>query len=423
MLYFERGGVEEDLSNESLREGLYTALDKIGARAKVIAVPPDITRFHSKAGFLTELVWRYYGGALTDILPALGTHSPMTDGEIESMFGAVPKGLFRVHDWENDLVTLGRVPAEVIRRLSEGKLDFDWPAQVNSMLVNNGYDLILSIGQVVPHEVIGMANHNKNIFVGTGGTEGINKSHFLGAVYNMERIMGRAETPVRALMDYAEREFGSGLPVVYVQTVVAAREDGTLGVKGLYIGDDKECYRKAAALSQQVNMTPLKQALNKVVVYLDPGEFRSTWLGNKAVYRTRMALADGGELIVLAPGVKEFGENSTIDPLIRKYGYTGTEKVLQAVKDNPDLAGNLGTAAHLIHGSTEGRFSVTYCPGKLSRDEIEGVNYRYGELDPMLKRYGPGRMREGFNRMPDGEEVFYISNPALGLWYEESRFV
>lgn len=423
MLYYERGGENERLSDEDLKRGLYKALDRLGKKKKVIAVPPDITRFPSKAGYLTEQAWRYYGDRLTDILPALGTHTPMTGQEIESMYGSTPKELFRVHDWRNELATLGMVPSSVIEELSEGKLSFQWPAQVNERLVSGGYDAILSLGQVVPHEVIGMANHNKNLFVGTGGIDGINKSHFLGAVYNMERIMGRIKTPVRDLMDYASEHFAADLPLVYVLTVVAQEKEGGLSVKGLFIGDDKECYEKAAALAQKVNMTPLEKALKKVVVYLDPTEFRSTWLGNKAIYRTRMALADGGELIVLAPGVKEFGENDMIDPLIRRYGYVGTEAVLKAVEENEDLSNNLGTAAHLIHGSSEGRFSITYCPGHLSRTEIEQANFSYGELKPMMNNYHPEKLKDGYNTLPDGEEIYFISNPALGLWYEKSKFI
>jgi nickel-dependent lactate racemase len=423
VLYYERGGENERLSDEDLKRGLYKALDRLGKKKKVIAVPPDITRFPSKAGYLTEQAWRYYGDRLTDILPALGTHTPMTGQEIESMYGSTPKELFRVHDWRNELATLGMVPSSVIEELSEGKLSFQWPAQVNERLVSGGYDAILSLGQVVPHEVIGMANHNKNLFVGTGGIDGINKSHFLGAVYNMERIMGRIKTPVRDLMDYASEHFAADLPLVYVLTVVAQEKEGGLSVKGLFIGDDKECYEKAAALAQKVNMTPLEKALKKVVVYLDPTEFRSTWLGNKAIYRTRMALADGGELIVLAPGVKEFGENDMIDPLIRRYGYVGTEAVLKAVEENEDLSNNLGTAAHLIHGSSEGRFSITYCPGHLSRTEIEQANFSYGELEPMMNNYHPEKLKDGYNTLPDGEEIYFISNPALGLWYEKSKFI
>ncbi|MHC5120271.1 MAG: nickel-dependent putative hexonate epimerase, partial [Planctomycetota bacterium] len=326
MLYYARGSEKENLKLEDLKAGLYDTLDKLGAKRKVLAIPPDITRFYSRAGLLTEFLWQYYGEQLTDILPALGTHSAMTDTEIDRMFGKVPPDLFRVHDWRNDLATLGRVPAEFVREVSEGKVDFSWPAQVNKLLVEGDFDLILSIGQVVPHEVVGMANHNKNIFVGTGGAEGINKSHFLGAAYGMERMMGRADTPVRRVLNYASDYFAKDLPIVYVLTVVEATEDGQ-AVRGLFIGDDVECFEQAAALSLKVNFQMLDEPLKKVVVYLEPHEFKSTWLGNKSIYRTRMAMADGGELIVLAPGLKAFGEDIEIDRLIRQYGYIGTDKV------------------------------------------------------------------------------------------------
>jgi len=420
MLYYERGSETEQLSSDDLRQGLYEALTKLGARKKVLAVPPDITRFYSRAGELTRLAWQYYGAALTDILPALGTHFAMTEPEIQRMFGDVPTDLFRAHDWRSDLVTIGQVPSSFVKEVSEGKLDYTWPAQVNRLLVEGGFNLILSLGQVVPHEVIGMANYNKNIFVGTGGTEGINKSHFLGAVYGMERIMGRAESPVRAVLNYASEHFAQDLPIVYVQTVVAATAEGPV-VRGLFIGDDSECFERAAALSLRVNFSLMDKALQKVVVYLEPEEFKSTWLGNKSIYRTRMAMADGGELIVLAPGLKEFGEDPEIDRLIRKYGYVGTDRVLALVEQNEDLRNNLSAAAHLIHGSSEGRFKVTYCPGHLTQQEIESVGFQYGPLDAMMDQYNPQELKGGYNRV-NNEDVFFISNPGMGLWSEKDRF-
>jgi nickel-dependent lactate racemase len=355
------------------------------------------------------------------VLPALGTHAPMNPERIAAMFGEMPFDLFKVHNWRTDIETVGEVPAEFIREQSEGKLSYAWPAQVNKLISQGGFDLILSIGQVVPHEVIGMANYNKNILVGTGGRDGINRSHYLGAVYGMERIMGRAANPVRNVLNYAADQFLKHLPIVYVQTVVSRRADGGLAVRGLYIGDDIECFNKAAELSLQVNFEMLDKPIKKAVVYLDPEEFHSTWLGNKAIYRTRMALADGAELIVLAPAVKEFGEDKTIDALIRKYGYFGTPATLKAVEANADLANDLSAAAHLIHGSSEGRFKITWCPGHLSKEEVEGVGFSYGDLSAMLKRYDPSKLGLGVNQV-DGEEIFFISNPGLGLWAHRSRF-
>lgn len=420
-VYFSAGSETSELSVPEIREGLFSALRLLGGRRKVLAIPPDYTRFHSRAGEITRYAWEYYGDKLAAVLPALGTHFPMTDREIAHMFGEMPRSLFRVHDWRDGLATLGTVPAEYVREQSEGMVNFDWPAQVNRLLVGGGFDLILSIGQVVPHEVIGMANYNKNIFVGTGGAEGINKSHFLGAVYGMERIMGRADNPVRRVLNYASDHFARHLPIVYVLTVIGKNSAGELVMRGLFIGDDAECFEKAAELSLRVNFVMLDQEIRKAVVYLDPGEFKSTWLGNKAIYRTRMALADGGELIVLAPGVKEFGEDPSIDKLIRKYGYVGTPAILRAVAENADLAGNLSAAAHLIHGSSEGRFTITYCPGGLTRDEVEQAGFQYAPLEEMMTRYDPAKLTDGYNTV-GGEEIFYISNPALGLWAYRERF-
>jgi len=420
-LFYSAGSETARLSSADLKQGLFSALDALGARRKVLGVPPDITRYHSRAGELTRYAWQYYGDRLTDVLPAIGTHFAMTDAEIGHMFGDVPRDRFRVHDWRNGIVTLGEAPSEFIREQSEGMVDFSWPAQVDRLLVEGGFDLILSIGQVVPHEVVGMANYNKNIFVGTGGADGINKSHYLGAVYGMERMMGRADTPVRRVLNYASQRFARNLPIVYVLTVVAKDETGELVTRGLFVGDDVECFERAAALSLKVNFVMLEREIRKAVVFLDPTEFKSTWLGNKAVYRTRMALADDAELIVLAPGVREFGEDPAIDKLIRKYGYVGTPAVLDAVSRNADLSGNLSAAAHLIHGSSEGRFRITYCPGHLTREEVEGANFRYADLGRMLRTYDPSKLKDGPNVI-DGEEIFYIPNPAIGLWAFRGRF-
>jgi nickel-dependent lactate racemase len=281
--------------------------------------------------------------------------------------------------------------------------------------VNGGFDLILSIGQVVPHEVAGMANFNKNIFIGTGGQEGINKSHFLGAVYGMERLMGNIDNPVRKLLNYAGEQFASHLPIVYIQTVVGNDRDGKMHTRGMFIGNNDECFKLAANLSLKVNFTQLNKPLQKVIVNLDPSEYKSTWLGNKSIYRTRMALANFGELIVFAPGVKEFGEDKEIDRLIRKYGYSGTKKILALVEDTDEIKNNLSAAAHLIHGSSEGRFNVTYCPGYLTEQEIRSVGYNYCSIDEIQRKYNIADLKEGFNDV-NGEEIFYISNPAIGLW-------
>jgi nickel-dependent lactate racemase len=420
-LYCAHGGLDRELSSSELRDFLSAALEKLGSRRNVLAVPPDQTRTASRAGELTRYAWEHYGEGLRAVLPALGTHKAMSAEQIAGMFGNVPPGLFHAHNWRDDVETIGVVPREFIYEQSEGKLDYEWPAQVNRLISRGGFDLILSIGQVVPHEVIGMANYNKNILVGAGGPDSINRSHYLGAVYGMERIMGRADNPVRRVLNYAASHFLIDLPIVYVLTVVSRNSSGATVVRGLFIGDDSECFHAAAELSLRVNLTLMPQPIRKGVVYLDPHEFHSTWLGNKAIYRTRMAMADGGELIILAPGVRAFGEDVRIDKLIRKYGYHGSEATVTMVKENADLAADLSAAAHLIHGSSEGRFLVTWCPEHLTREDVEGAGFEYAELSQMMQLYDPANLPQGPSRVA-GEEIYFIENPGLGLWASRDRF-
>ena len=420
-MYFGLAPESASLSLETIRKCLYAALRRFGKPEKVLAVPPDFTRLQSAAGPITEMVWDFYGSKLCSVLPATGTHMAMSDDERRTMYPKIPGELFKQHSWRTDLLSLGEVPASFIEKQSEGRLSYPWPAQVNRLLVDGNFDLILSIGQVVPHEVAGMANHSKNVLIGVGGLEAINRSHFLGAVYGMERIMGRADTPVRRVLDYAAGCFAHKLPLVYVLTVRSKDETGHLATRGLFIGDDKECFQRAAELSLKFNFTLVPEPIQKAVVYLDPKEFKSTWLGNKAIYRTRMALADDADLVVLAPGVKQFGEDAVIDRLIRKHGYRTTPEVMLAVDNDPELADNLSAAGHLIHGSSEGRFRISYSPGELTREEVEQVGYDYLPLEKTLSWYDPAKLKDGFNEV-NGEHIFFVSNPSLGLWAQRDRF-
>ncbi len=424
MMYAERGSVRDNISRSDLAVLVGQSLKALGEANRVIAVPPDITRLHSQAGAITDMAYRELGPRLGAVLPALGTHAPMSDEELDSMYPGTPKNLFKVHDWRKDPVELDRIPASFVREVGEGVVDYDYPVQANKMLTDGSFDAIISIGQVVPHEVIGLANHAKNIFVGTGGKEAIDKSHFLGAAYGMERMMGRADTPVRRIFNKALELAAPKLPpILWILTVMQRDDSGKMVMRGFYAGDDLECFEKAAALSRLVNIDMLEEPIEKALVWLDPMEFKSTWLGNKAVYRTRMAMADGGELIILAPGLVHFGEDSGIDALIRRYGYRPSARIRQLVLEHEDLGANLSAAAHLIHGSSEGRFTVTYAPGTgMTKSEIESVGYNYAALDTLKARYPVDRLVQGWNTLPGGERLFYVPNPALGLWTTKDRF-
>ncbi len=413
----------EGLSEARIRQELETALSDVRASLKkVLILPPDYTRFHSNAGLITRLLYEMlHEGCQVDIMPALGTHVPVSKAEWEHMFAGIPYEKMIVHSWRDDVTKIGVVPGEFVNEVSEGLVNDPIDVEVNKRLLDPSYDLILSVGQVVPHEVVGMANRNKNIFVGCGGSSMINSSHMLGAFYGLERVMGKDHTPVRRVFDYAEEHFLMQIPLCYILTVTDA-PGGKIRTHGLFIGRERKYFEDAVALAQQKNLNLVDKTFKKVVVLLDETEFKSTWLGNKSVYRTRMAISDGGELIVLAPGVNKFGEDPSIDKLIRKYGYCGREKVLSLVKEHEDLKANLSAAAHLIHGSGDGRFSITYCTRHLSKEEVEGVCYGYIPYDEAVKRYDPAKLKDGWNTLADGEEIYYISNPALGLWADRKKF-
>jgi nickel-dependent lactate racemase len=425
MEFFHEGAADAVIDEARAAELVRSLLAQLRERRplrRVLLLPPDVTRLHSWAGFLTGLLVEHLRPtAEVAVLPATGTHLPMTPDEIAHMFPGVPPALFHAHDWRHGVVALGEVPAALVRQLSAGRLEYAIRVEVDRLLVEGGWDAIVSVGQLVPHEVAGIANHAKNVFIGAGGSDMINKSHWLGAVHGIEQTLGRAQTPVRAVLDHAGG-LARHLPLVYVLTVRGRAADGRLVTRGLFAGDDDACFRRGAELCRRVNLDLLPRPPRKMVVYLDPLEYKSTWLGNKAIYRTRLAVADGGAVVVLAPGVRVFGEDAAIDALIRRYGYRGTPATLEQVRRQPELAANLSAAAHLIHGSTEGRFTVTYCPGHLSRADIEGVGFQYGDLAALRDRYPPERLRDGWNTLPDGEEVFFVSNPGLGLWGTAERF-
>lgn len=424
MELFQYAQSEQGLSHEEIREELLKSLEGRELH-HVLIIPPDFTRFHSNAGFITNAYYHILTerGVEVDIMPALGTHVPVTEEEATLMFGDIPFEKFIPHNWRTDVVRLGEVPASYLEEITEGLWKDPVSVEINRRIMDEKYDLIISPGQVVPHEVIGMANHSKNLFVGVGGSDMINKSHMVGAVYGMERMMGKDHTPVRKILDYALAHYLNERPILFVLTVCTA-PGGVIHQHGLFIGDTRLVLEKAIELAQEKNIDFVDTGIKKCVVYLDPSEFKSTWLGNKSVYRTRMAIADGGELLVLAPGIERFGEDMTVDALIRKYGYRGMKNTMEqfAKAENQDLRDNMGAAAHLIHGSSDDRFHITYAVKNITKEEVESVGFGAADYDEMVKRYDPEKLQYGYNTLPDGEEIYFIPNPALGLWINREKF-
>lgn len=385
---------------------------------RVLLLPPDLTRAHSGTGWMTEYLYQRLdaAGAEVHVIPTLGQHVPHTPEDNRWMFGSIPEERIHAHDWKDGVVNVGTVPAEFVREKTGGAVDWEMPVDLNTMLMNEQWDLIVNIGHVVPHEVLGFANHNKNYFIGLGGKRLLGASHMASAVYGIENNLGNLLTPVRACFNYAEEKFLGHLPDVYLMVVMDYDDNGRLAHTGVYVGDDLETYYDAARASREQNFTVFEEPAKKVVAVMQADEFRATWVANKAVYRTRMAIADGGELLVIAPGVERFGEQPEVDDLIRKYGYLSQREVLDLYQTQADMQDIPHGTAHLVHGSSEGRFTITYAPGHLTREEIESVGYRYMDLQEALRRYDPAVMKDGWNTMPDGEEVYYISTPSAGLW-------
>jgi len=312
------------------------------------------------------------------------------------------------------------VPAKFVKKVSDGKVNWSIPIHLNKMLMQEKWDLIINVGHVVPHEVLGFANHNKNYFVGLGGKPTLTASHMAAATCGIENNLGNLTTPVRACFNKAEEDFLGHLPDAYVQVVMARDPGGRLVHTGFYAGDDLETYLAAARQSLQQNITVLDEPLQKVVAVMQGDEFFSTWVANKAIYRTRMAIADGGSLTIIAPGLKRFGEQPEVDAFIRKYGYAGTKKVMEMYRENEDMQDLAHATAHLIHGSSEGRFTIRYAPGHLSREEVEGVGFEYADLQETLNKYDVEKLKDGRN-MVDGEEIFFIQTPSAGLWATQAK--
>jgi nickel-dependent lactate racemase len=407
-----------DRLHELMRQAVAEARKKLAAQPKrVLLLPPDITRMHSGAGKLTEIFYNLLKDeAEIHVIPTLGQHVPHTPAENRQMFGSIPNERIHAHDWRGGCVEVGQLSGRFVDETTQGAADWPFPIGLNRMLMNEPWDWIINIGHVVPHEVLGFANHNKNYFIGLASKDLICASHMAAASCGIENNLGNLVTPVRACFNRAEDEFLGKLPDFYVQVVLARNQNDKLVHTGVYIGDDLETYLDAARQSRDENITVFDEPVQKIVCVMQGDEFFSTWVANKAVYRTRMALADRGDLIIIAPGLKRFGEQPEVDAFIRKYGYVGTPRVMELYRQNADMQDLAHATAHLIHGSSEGRFNITYAPGHLTQQEIEGVNFRYADIKAMIARYQPDQRKQGWNTTADGERFYFIPTPSAGLW-------
>jgi len=424
MWYYTENRVIDNNSQHIMMEQLIDEAKKhFGTPLKrVLLLPPDITRYHSGSGILTNMLYHILGSDCeVDVIPTLGQHMPHTLEENRLMFGDIPEERIQKHDWEKSCCVLGEISSDFVKNATGNLADWAIPVEINKAVVSGYYDLVVNIGQIAPHEVLGFSNHNKNYFIGLGGKKMITTSHITAALCGIENNLGQIITPLRGCYNYAEDKYLKDVPAVYVLIVKTRDEQGDFEITGLYVGDDIETYVKAARYARKHTVYIFDKPLKKVVCFMDDKEFHSTWVANKAIYRTRKVIEDDGELVIVAPGVERFGEQAGVDRMIRKYGYKGTLNSLDAYKNDPELNDLAHAAAHLIHGSSEGRFKITYAPGHLTKEEINEVGFEYLNINEAMYKYNPQKLTPGIN-VVDGEEIYFIASPSLGLWTSTSKF-
>src|SRR5689334_10576507 len=210
---------------------------------RVLLLPPDITRMHSGTGRLTEILYKLLADeADVHVIPTLGQHVPHTPEENRQMFGSIPNERIHAHDWRGGSVHVGELSARFVDETTQGAADWAMPIVLNKMLMEEKWDLIINVGHVVPHEVLGFANHNKNYFIGLGGKDTICAAHLASATYGIESNLGTLVTPTRACFNWAEDKFLGHLPDVYLQVVMQRDPANKLVHSGVYVGDDLETY-------------------------------------------------------------------------------------------------------------------------------------------------------------------------------------
>ena len=272
------GAVDRVITPVELEEHVRRIAQDVRGR-RVLLVPPDHTRLHSRSGEIAGCLYETLTAAGCDVgvLPALGTHAAMSEAEVQLLFGdRIPFERILVHRWRDGVVQLGELAGAEIEALSRGRYSDPIPVEVDEQLLD-GWDLVVSIGQVVPHEVVGTAGFTKNVVIGLGGAATIHRSHFLGAVCGMETLMGRAQTPVRDAIDSAfDRHLAGSVDVLWILTVTEDTPGGVVQ-RGLFTGrggsgdSGGAAYRAAAELAAGCNIVTVPEPLERSRLPARPG--------------------------------------------------------------------------------------------------------------------------------------------------------
>ena len=357
---------------------------------RVLVIIPDATRTMPLPLFFRLIAKQLLPRVKAlDFLVALGTHPPMSDEALLRLVGLTaedkathyPTVRLLNHAWKDPdaLITIGAIPASEIEQISNGLLIQDVPVRLNKLILD--YDELLICGPVFPHEVVGFSGGNKYFFPGIAGADIIDFTHWLGALITSYDIIGTADTPVRRVIDRAANFIPRSR---HALCSVITHE----GVEGLFFGAPEDAWRKAADLSAQVHVRYVERPYRQVLSVM-PAMYDEIWVGAKGMYKMEPVVADGGELIIYAPHIKEI--SVVHGAVIRQIGYHVRDyfvKQWDAFKHLP-----WGVLAHSTHlrgigtyadGVECPRIQVTLATG-ISREVCEQVNLGYRDpasIDP-----------------------------------------
>lgn len=406
------------LSDQDVHAIVAEALSRADVAGKrVLMIVPDSTRT-APVGLMFRTVHDLIGEktAALDVMIALGTHPPMTDDEInrrleitqEERTGKYGRVRMLNHSWDDpaSLTSLGTIPAREIGELSGGLFEMDVPVTINRAV--HDYDLLMIVGPVFPHEVVGFSGGNKYLFPGISGAEILNFFHWLGAVITNPRIIGHKWTPVRRVVDRA----AAMVPTAKMAFCMVVHGHK---LAGLYAGTPEDTWSQAADHSSRVHIIE-KEHPFKTVLSCAPLMYDEMWVGGKCMYKLEPVVADGGELIVYGPHIAEISKVHGAP--IRKIGYHTRDYFLKQwdrFKDEP-----WGILAHSTHvrgvgtyenGVERPRVQVTLATA-IPEDVCRAVNLGYRDPATIRPEDYANREDEGILLVPQAGEMLYrLKNP------------
>jgi len=385
---------------------------------RVLLIVPDHTRT-APVGLLFRTIFKQIGAVTKelDVLVALGTHPPMTEEAIcvrleisqAERRGQYGKVRFFNHEWNNPaaLQEIGTIPASDISDLTGGLFSVDVPVEINKLIFN--YDQVIIVGPVFPHEVVGFSGGNKYLFPGVGGPRILNFFPWLGAVVTNPMIIGTKWTPVRKVVDRA------GAMVKANKLCIAMVVAPDKSLVGLFAGTPEAAWDGASDLSNKVHIT-YKDKPFKTVLSCAPPMYDEIWVAGKCMYKLEPVVADGGELIIYAPHVREI--SVTHGKVIEEIGYHCRDYFLKQwdrFKDYP-----WGVLAHSTHvrgigkmenGVEKCRVQVTLATG-IPEAKCRKINLGYRDPNTIRVEDFANRETEGVLVVPKAGEMLYrLKNP------------